>query len=108
MMPLPFDSSPSVLWSLDVDGKIASSEVRLVPNGTEVRMLRNGKLLMSRIFAEAEEALAWAEVERKRLLGWMGRTGGETWPHRHSPVSRSRSRRCSCAVETCRGDSERN
>jgi len=32
-------------------------------------MLRNWSLLMSRIFDSGEEALAWAEEERERLLG---------------------------------------
>ena len=38
-------------------------------HGNEVRMLRNGALLMSRIFDRGEEALAWAEEERQRMLG---------------------------------------
>ena len=41
--------------------------MRLVPTGSDVRMLRNGSLLMSRIFPTGEEALAWAEEERMRL-----------------------------------------
>jgi hypothetical protein len=32
-------------------------------------MLRNGSLLMSRIFESGKEALAWAEEERQRMLG---------------------------------------
>jgi hypothetical protein len=32
-------------------------------------MLRNGSLLMSRIFESGEEAPAWAEEERQRMLG---------------------------------------
>jgi hypothetical protein len=72
-VPFPFDPSPSTLWSLHRDGKVASCEVRFVPLGTEVRMLRTGSLLMSRIFSRGDEALAWAEEERKRMLGeqWL-------------------------------------
>ena len=66
------DRCPALLWTLHRDGKIASCEVRLVPTGSDVRMLRNGSLLMSRIFPNGEEALAWAEEERMRLteIGW--------------------------------------
>jgi hypothetical protein len=71
-MPFPFDPSPSALWVLHRDGKVASCEVRFVPLGSEVRMLRNGSLLVSRIFERGEEALAWAEEEQQRLIegGW--------------------------------------
>lgn len=72
MIPFPLDSSPSLLWALRRDGKVASCEVHFVPTGSEVRMLRNGSLLMSRIFPTGEAALAWAEEERTRLMesGW--------------------------------------
>lgn len=65
-MPVPFDPSPSTLWTSLVDGTVACCDVRFVPIGVEVRMLRNGNLLMSRIFVSGEEALAWAEEERRR------------------------------------------
>ena len=58
-----------MLCTLHLDGKVASCDVRFVPLGTEVQMLRNGALLMSRIFESGEEALAWAEEERQRMLG---------------------------------------
>ncbi len=71
-MPFPLDPSPALLCTLHRDGRVASCEVRLVPTGSDVRMLRNGALLMSRIFPIGEEALAWAEEERTRLAenGW--------------------------------------
>jgi hypothetical protein len=50
LMPFPFDPSPSTLWTLHREGKVASCELRFVPLGNEVRMLRNGSVLMSRIF----------------------------------------------------------
>ena len=68
-MPFPFDPSPSTLWTLRRDGKVASCEVRFVPLGNEVRMLRNGSVLMSRIFESGKETLAWTEEERQRMLG---------------------------------------
>jgi hypothetical protein len=72
-MPFPFDPSPSTLWTLHRDGKVASCELQFVPNGNEVRMLRNGSLLMSQIFSSGSEALAWAKEERERMLaeGWL-------------------------------------
>ena len=73
-MPFPFDPSPSTLWTLDRDGKVASCELRFVPNDNEVRMLRNGSLLVSQVFSDGDEALAWVEEERERMLGddWSG------------------------------------
>lgn len=68
-MPFPFDPSPSTLCTLQRNGKVASCELRFVPNGTQVEMLRNGLLLMSRIFESGKGALAWAEEERRRMLG---------------------------------------
>ena len=68
-LQVPFAPSLSMLWTLHLDGKVASCDVRFVPLGTEVQMLRNGALLMSRIFGSGEEALAWAEEERQRMLG---------------------------------------
>jgi hypothetical protein len=72
-MPCPFDPSPSTLCTLHFDGKVASCDVRFVPLGSEVRMLRNDSVLMSRIFESGEEALVWAEEQRGRLLnsGWI-------------------------------------
>ena len=71
-MTFPLDPCPSVLWTLQRGGRVASCEVRLVPTGSDVRMLRNGSLLMSRIFPTSEEALGWAEEEHTRLTesGW--------------------------------------
>jgi len=73
-MPFPLDPSPARLWTLHFDAKVASCDVRFVLIGSEVSMLRNGSLLMSRIFESGEEALAWAEQERQRMLGddWSG------------------------------------
>jgi hypothetical protein len=57
------------VWTLHRQGKVASCDVRFVPLRSEVRMLRNGSLLMSRIFPTGDEALTWAEEERQRMLG---------------------------------------
>jgi hypothetical protein len=68
----PFDPLPSTLWTLHRDGKVALCDLRFVPLGGEVRMLRSGPLLMSRILESGDEAMAWAEEERQRLFdnGW--------------------------------------
>jgi len=69
-MPLPFDLAPAVLWTLRRPGsKVASCEVHFTPIGSEVRMLRDGTSLYSRIFQVGTEALAWAEEEQVRLVG---------------------------------------
>jgi hypothetical protein len=68
-MPFPIDDAPTVLWTLHLDGKVASGDVRFVMWGNEVRVLRNGRLLFSRVFATGEEALKEAEQERERMLG---------------------------------------
>ena len=72
-MPLPLDSAPSTLWVLWRDGKTASADVRFVPNGVELRVLRDATLLWSRIFAGGEEALQEAGEEQQRLsvAGWI-------------------------------------
>jgi hypothetical protein len=79
-MPFPFDPSPSTLWTLSVDAKLASCEVRFVPIGVEAKALTNGNLLYARTFSNGDDALAWAAGERKELpeKGW--RTSG-TDPH---------------------------
>lgn len=71
-MPFPMDSSPSPLWTLHLDGKAASCDVRFVPIGIEVRVFRNGRLLYARTFPTGDEALLWAEEERVQLAerGW--------------------------------------
>ena len=64
VMKSVLDPNPSVLWIKNLDGVVATCDVRFVPIGVEVRMLRNERLLMSRIFPSGDEALAWAEEER--------------------------------------------
>lgn len=72
-MAFPHDLSPTLLWTLRKPGKVATAEVRFVPNGVQVRMFGTTSLLMSRIFPTGEEAMAWAEEEKGELLakGWF-------------------------------------
>ena len=58
-MPFPIDGSPSTLWTLTGDDKLASCKVRFVPIGVEARV---------RTFPYGDEALKWAEEERRKLL----------------------------------------
>ena len=71
-MTFPFDPSPATLWTLTNGEKLASCEVAFVPIGVKATVMRNGKLLYSRIFASGDEATAWAEDERRKLVreGW--------------------------------------
>ena len=66
---MDFYPEPSTLWSLQKEDKIASCEVRFVPNGTEIRVTRNRQLLWSRIFENGDDALKEAAEERERMMG---------------------------------------
>jgi hypothetical protein len=70
-VPFPFDPFPDTLWTL-TNGEKLSCEIAFVPIGVKATVMRNGKLLYSRIFATGDEATAWAEEERKGHLakGW--------------------------------------
>jgi hypothetical protein len=72
-MPFPFDPSPTTLWTLTRHEKIASCELAFAPIGVQGRVLWSDKLLYSRIFVSGDDAVAWAEEERKGHLakGWM-------------------------------------
>ena len=80
--PFPHDPSPTLLWTLHKPAKVATAEVRFVPNGVQITRLINGSILMSRIFQTGEEALAWAEEEKGSLLR------NNEWAEGHSPSCR--------------------
>lgn len=71
-MPVPFDPSPAMLWTLTNGEKLASCEIAFVPIGVKATVTRNGKLLYARTFPTGDEALEWAAGEQKELLekGW--------------------------------------
>lgn len=72
LMAPPLD--PSRLWTLSSEGREASCELVLTPDGkNQIWILRNGNLQLSRLFDSSEEALTWAEEERNRLLTPGGR-----------------------------------
>jgi hypothetical protein len=67
------DDSPSRLWTLAKDGRTMAGQVRLVPYGIEVDILRDGSVLVTRTFESGDEALAWAEEKRaaRAAEGWI-------------------------------------
>lgn len=69
----PIHDHPTVLWTLHLDGRIASCDVRFVMWSNEVTVLRNGRLLFSRVFATGDEAPTEAEQERQGMVsdGWQ-------------------------------------
>jgi hypothetical protein len=66
------DDQPTRLWKLTKDGRSTTCQVRLVPYGIEVDILRDDVLLVTRTFAEGDEALAWADDKRaaRAADGW--------------------------------------
>ena len=76
-MAFPLDPDPTTLWTLHRDGKVASAVARFNLLGTEVQILRGDKVLYSRTLPSGEEASAWADEERRRMVeteGWQGTT----------------------------------
>jgi hypothetical protein len=67
-VPFPFDPNPSTLWTLTRESKVASCEVRFVPIGVEMRMLRDGRLLWAQTFESGEEALGQAAEYRVQMI----------------------------------------
>lgn len=66
--PFPFDPNRTRLWTVSVDGALAPCEMRFVPIGIEIRIFCNESLLMARTFSTPQEALAWPEAERDRVV----------------------------------------
>ena len=73
MVRAAFDPHPAHLWTLTRDDQIASCDVRFVRSGVEVRVLRKGTRLFSRIFDNGDDALTEAREEQLRMLadGWQ-------------------------------------
>jgi hypothetical protein len=69
---------PSVLWTLAKDGRTMAGQVRLVPYGIEIDILRDGAVLVTRTFESGDEALVWAEEKRAARVrdGWTDAAGG--------------------------------
>jgi hypothetical protein len=69
------DDQPTPLWTLAKDGRTVVCQVRLVPYGIEIDLVRDGDLLITRTFESGDEALAWAEEKRatRAADGWTVR-----------------------------------
>jgi hypothetical protein len=79
------EDQPTILWSLERDGREVACRVKLVPYGIEVHLTSNGETVITRVFETGDEALAWAEKKRgdREAAGWKkpagegsGRPGG--------------------------------
>ena len=66
------DDEPTTLWKLRRDDEHVECLVRLMPYGIEVDMIRNGKVVLTRVFETDQEALGWAQSKRsaREAEGW--------------------------------------
>ncbi len=64
---------PTQLWKLRREGDEIACQARLVPYGIEVDILSNGSVVLTRVFATDDEALAWAHEKRtmRQSQGWQ-------------------------------------
>jgi hypothetical protein len=60
------------LWTLAKEGRLMAAQVRLVPYGIEVDILRDGQAVITRTFDNDVQALAWADQRRlaRASEGW--------------------------------------
>ena len=63
---------PVTLWTLRRAAEEMACRVRLAPYGIEVDILNDGAVVLTRVFATDDEALAWAQAKRGRreAEGW--------------------------------------
>jgi hypothetical protein len=66
------EDQPTVLWSLERDGRTVSCRAKLVPYGIEIDLTSDGEAVVTRVFETGEEALAWADKKRsdREAAGW--------------------------------------
>ena len=67
-MALPFDTSPTTVWTLHKFGSFLTCEVRFVKEGVEVRALQDGEVFHLRVHTDGTEGMAWATMFRLKLL----------------------------------------
>ena len=67
------DDQPTQLWKLRRDTEEVSCQVRLAPYGIEVDIVNNGAVVLTRVFASDDEALAWSRDKRttRESQGWV-------------------------------------
>jgi hypothetical protein len=63
---------PTTLWKAQREGDEVACRARLVPYGIEVDLVRNDKVVLTRVFETDQEALAWAQAKRaaRESEGW--------------------------------------
>ena len=66
------EDQPTVLWSLERDGRTVSCRAKLVPYGIEIDLTSEGQAVVTRVFETGEEAMAWADKKRsdREAAGW--------------------------------------
>jgi len=66
------DDQPVTLWTMRRDNEEIACRARLAPYGIEVDMLNDGAVVLTRVFANDDEALGWASDKRGRREseGW--------------------------------------
>jgi len=69
------DDVPTRLWTLAKEDRTVACQVRLMPYGIEVDIIRDGAVLITRTFENGDEALAWADEKRTARVteGWTAR-----------------------------------
>src|SRR5688572_17628090 len=67
------DDQPTALWKLRREDDEVACQVRLMPYGIEVDILHNGAVVLTRVFATDNEALAWSDEKRtaRQSQGWL-------------------------------------
>jgi hypothetical protein len=67
------EDQPTVLWSLEREGRAVTCRVKLVPYGIEIDLASDGEAVVTRVFETGEEAMAWAERKRqdREAAGWI-------------------------------------
>jgi len=58
------EDQPTVLWSLERDGRKVSCRAKLAPYGIEIDLTSDGEPVVTRVFETGDEAMAWAEKKR--------------------------------------------
>ena len=71
------DDQPTILWSLEREGRASACRATLKPYGIEIELVHDGEALVTRVFETGDEALSWAEQKRgdREAAGWKKPAG---------------------------------
>jgi len=66
------EDQPTVLWSLERDGRTVSCGAKLMPYGIEIDRTWDGESVGTGVFETGEEAMSGAEKKRadREAAGW--------------------------------------